>query len=292
METTIAERADIGNDADGLRAALQHVSHEREFPQIERRSNLSLRDFKHEYLYRQKPVVITDAMQGWVARDKWTFDFFQSDYGDYPIRVYRYDWEKEFRGDAVVETTMREYVDNVRKKDWQEYPLYMRDNWRLLHDHPELKKHYQEPMYFFDWYSLFPAALRMPYPRLFLGPKGAVTPLHSDVWGTHAWLSQLVGRKRWILFSPDQVELHYRCKVRVDIPDLRTYPRYSQVQPIETTLSPGDTIFVPSHWAHWVVSLDATISLTGNYMAYGCFKECLVNSTRDVYRRVVGKVGA
>ena len=58
METTIAERTDIiGNDPDGLGAALQRVSHEREFPQMERRSKLGLREFKHEYLYRQKPVV-------------------------------------------------------------------------------------------------------------------------------------------------------------------------------------------------------------------------------------------
>ena len=291
MEAIVAQADAATNTLGDMKLAFQRVSHDQQFPQIERRSNLSLQEFKHEYLYPQKPLVITDATAGWAATQKWTFEFFRTTYGDYPVRVYRYDQEQEFRGDAIVETTIRDYVDNVSSKNWSEYPFYLRDNWRLLHDHSELKADYREAKYFFDWYRLFPSALRMPYPRVFLGPKGAVTPLHSDVWGTHAWLAQLVGRKRWILFSPDQVDLHYGCKVRVDAPDLGKYPRYAQVHPIETTLAPGDTIFVPSRWAHWVVSLDATISLTGNYMAYGCFSDCLANSAKDLGRRIAGRMG-
>jgi hypothetical protein len=53
---------------------------------------------------------------------------------------------------------------------------------------------------------------------------------------------------------------------------------------------PGDTIFVPSGWAHWVISLDAAMSLTGNYMGPGCFASCLANTTREFIQKVFGKL--
>lgn len=264
------------------------MSHEGPFPEVDRRSGLSLRDFRREYLYPQRPVVISDATSKWAANTKWTFAFFKSRYGHDQVRVYRYDEEREFRDDAAEMVSFSTYIDAITRQDWRSYPYYLRDNWRLLHAHSELGADYREPAYFFDWYRLLPSFLRMPYPRLFLGPRGATTPLHSDVWGTHAWLSQIVGRKRWVLFSPDQKDLHYSSRVRVEAPDLEKYPRYRNVKPVEATIGPGDTIFVPSRWAHWVVSLDPTISLTGNYMGYGCFGIALSNTTKDL---VVNKIG-
>ena len=273
-----------------LERDVARVSSAGNFPEVDRRSKLSLGAFRREYLLPQRPVVITDAMDAWPARTKWTFDFFRRTLGAEPIKIYRYDAVREFVKDAVETVPFADYIDHVVAEDWETYPYYLRDNWSLLHDHPELKTDYSEPQYFFDWFRLLPAALRMPYPRLFLGPRGATTPLHVDVWRTHAWLSQLVGRKRWILFPPDQEALHYASKVRVDAPDLVKYPNYRQVKPVEATIGPGDTIFVPSGWAHWVRSLDATISLTGNYMSYGCFGSCASKLTADVSRRLTAKV--
>jgi len=267
---------------------LARVSHEQTFPLVDRRSGLSLREFRHEYLFPQRPVVITDTLNGWAALAKWTFPFFAGRYGRDQVRVYRYDREEEFQDKAAEHVTFGSYIEAVTSQDWSSYPYYLRDNWRLLHDHPELATDYRVPKYFFDWYRGLPRFLRMPYPRLFLGPKGAVTPLHTDIWGTHAWLSQLVGRKRWMLFSPDQSRLHYDAKVRVDAPDLDRYPRYREVRPVEATIGPGDTIFVPSRWAHWVVSLDPTISLTGNYMAYGCFGIALSSTMKEFLGKRVG----
>lgn len=257
------------------------------YPQIDRRERLSVREFKLDYLYPGKPVVITDAMGRWEANSKWTFDFFRSHYGLERVKVWRYDSEKGFTPDQYHNVSFVEYIDAVTSKDWNAYPYYLRDNWKLLHDHPELKQDYAEPEFFFDWYKFLPRFMRMPYPRLFLGPKGAVTPIHSDVGGTHAWLSQLVGRKRWLLFAPDQHEFLYDYEVRIDNPDYQTHPLYRHARPVEATIGPGDTIFVPSRWAHWVVSLDATISLTSNYMGPGCFRTSLAHAFGEVVNNKV-----
>jgi hypothetical protein len=141
----------------------------------------------------------------------------------------------------------------------------------LLLEYPELSKYYSFPKYFFDWFKVLPPFMRLPYPRIFIGPKGAVTPLHVDIWQTHAWLSQLAGRKRWILFPPGQAHLLYEYQVDPVNPDLKRFPLYRDARPVECTIGPGETVFVPSGWAHWVVSLDPTISLTSNYMGPGCF---------------------
>lgn len=247
------------------------------FPEVDRRDRLSVREFRREYLYRNRPVVITDAIDGWRARRGWTMDFFSSRYGHLTPRIYHYDPEDEFTPGDTTHMRLDEYVANVTRLEWKDYPYYLRDDWKILHENPELATDYDDLPYFFDWFQLFPKFMRMPYPRVFIGPKGATTPVHVDVWRTHAWLAQFVGRKRWVFFPPDQVPLLYGCKVRVDRPDLTRFPDFARARPVEATIGPGDTLYAPSGWAHWVVSLDATISLSGNYMGPGCFGSCLPN---------------
>jgi len=262
------------------------------YPGVDRRERLSLDEFKHEYLHRNRPVVITDAIESWSARRTWTMDFFRSRYGHLTPRVYHYDPKDQFTPGDVTEIRLDEYIDNATTRDWQDYPYYLRDDWKILLDHSELRNDYAKLPYFFDWFELLPRFMRMPYPRLFIGPKGATTPVHIDVWRTHAWLSQLVGRKRWVFFPPDQEALLYDCKVRVDRPDLAKHPKYREARPVEATIGPGDTIFAPSGWAHWVVSLDATLSLTGNYMGPGCFGTCIPSIFRTfIVDRVRSRLG-
>jgi lysine-specific demethylase 8 len=203
--------------------------------------------------------------------------------GDVRVAVHRYDEEREFTPDAVKEMTLRDYVEGVTTKDWREFPYYLRDNWRIFHTHPELMAEHDVPPYFFDWFRFLPGFMRLPYPRIFIGPKGAITPLHADIWGTHAWLSQLVGKKRWLLFSPDQRKFLYDFDVRCEAPDLRRHPLYREARPLEAVIGPGDTIWVPGNWSHWVHSLEAGISLTYNYMGPGCFRSCLANAFTSAF---------
>jgi hypothetical protein len=251
-----------------------------QFGQVDRRSGLSLREFNREYRAPGRPVVIADAIGAWPARSKWTFDYFKSRYGGTLVEVYRYEGS-DYQADHMERVLLAEFIDKLLSNDWDSYPYYVRDDWKLFVEHQDLVADYQVPQYFFDWFTLLPSFMRLIYPRIFMGPKGAITPLHLDIWGTHAWLAQLVGRKRWILFPPDQRELLYDYRVQPDKPDLERFPLLRKVRPLECTIDPGDTIFVPSSWAHQVTSLDPTISLTCNYMGPGCFRPCLTNAVRE-----------
>jgi histone arginine demethylase JMJD6 len=251
------------------------------FPAIDRRRNLSLAEFRREYLLPQRPVVIEDAVEDWRHHAVFTFAGLRASMADVKVKLFRYDFDVEYRIDNVVQMPFGEFVDKLLTNDWRSFPYYMRDNWRVFHENAELAAAYREPKYFYDWFRLFPKSLRMPYPRLFVGPKDALTPLHADVWGTHAWLTQMAGSKRWLVFSPEQAPLLYGNKVRVENPDYQKHPRFAEARPLECTIKPGDTVFVPSRWAHWVHSLEAGISVTSNYMSYGCIGSCLKGLLRE-----------
>jgi len=260
------------------------------FLPVDRRSGLSVREFNREYRKPGRPVVITDAMNDWTARSTWTFDYFRSRYGDSIVEVYGYAGGK-YQTDRVKSMSLRDYIDGLLTHDWRSYPYYVRDDWKLFRQHSELLADHTIPDYFFDWFKLLPPFLRLVYPRIFIGPQGAVTPLHSDIWSSHAWLAQLVGRKRWILFSPDQRGFLYDNGVQPDTPDFERFPLLKKTRPLDCIIGPGDIIFVPSDWAHQVVSLDPTISLTYNYMGPGCFAPCLTNAVRELLiKRVRGRL--
>jgi hypothetical protein len=262
---------------------------ESEFPQVDRRRNLSNREFKREYQMAGRPVVIENATEGWKAASSWTFEFLKSRYGDTPVETYHFA-NGGYSPDRVELMPLGGFIDKILAADWKTFPCYVRDDWKLFIKHQELLADYRIPEYFFDWFKFLPSFMRLIYPRIFIGPKGAVTPLHDDIWGTHAWLAQLVGKKRWFLFPPDQKELLHDYKVCPEEPDLGRFPLYRKARPLEAVIGPGDIIFVPGGWPHYVVSLDPTISITHNFMGPGCLGTTLSSSLDERILRRMKKV--
>jgi ribosomal protein L16 Arg81 hydroxylase len=257
-----------------------------QLPQVDRRSSLSLSEFRKEYLYPGRPVVITDAIESWPARSLWTFDYFRSRYANTLVTVHRLDGQR-YEPNSTETMALSSFIDGIRSSSFDSYPYYVRDDWRIFKTNEELLSDYEVPRYFFDWFVFLPGFMRLIYPRIFIGPKGAITPLHLDIWGTHAWLAQLVGRKRWILFPRDQQPLLYDCNVQPQNPDFARFPLFRKAKPVECSIGPGDLIFVPGGWAHEVVSLDPTISITHNYMGPGCFGPSLFGAIKQqVFDRI------
>ncbi len=174
---------------------------------VDRRSALSVREFKGEY-FNRKPVVVTDGIKGWTAQSSWTFEKFKSRFGKSIVSVYPYE-NGTYRADHAQKISLAEYIDNILTYDFESYPYYLIYNFSLLQEHKELWGEFSEPKYCFDWFKFIPSFMRFPSPRIYLGPKGAVSTLHQDRWGSHFWMAQLEGRKRWILFPPEDAEFLY-----------------------------------------------------------------------------------
>lgn len=101
-------------------------------------------------------------------------------------------------------------------------------------------------------------------PRLWIG--GAVkTQTHND--RDHNLACVIAGRRRFVLFPPDQVANLYigpldnpppLSLVDPEAPDLDRFPRYRDAIAAARVayLEPGDALFMPKYWWHHVTSLD------------------------------------
>ena len=101
-------------------------------------------------------------------------------------------------------------------------------------------------------------------PRVWLGPKNCITPLHID--GPDNFTIHLLGTKRWVLFPlGDYPRLKMFVPRPVDFPDLHVsridLSKYQAIEEInselgtnaiELLLEPGQTLYVPSGWGHFV----------------------------------------
>ena len=107
-----------------------------------------------------------------------------------------------------------------------------------------------------------------------IGPAGTVTGYHADIADNQ--LSQIVGRKLLKLVSPDQSRKVYRhrkydpngiaCAVDADNWDQQAHPLFATANAFFVVLDPGDSVFIPGKWFHYVRSLDASISV--NQLGY------------------------
>jgi len=86
------------------------------------------------------------------------------------------------------------------------------------------------------------------------------------------FLMHIRGRKRVVLFPPDQAENLYlplaansssSPVLDIDNPDLARFPRFAKARQcaMEGILEPGDVLFLPAMWFHNLISLEFSVSI-------------------------------
>lgn len=243
---------------------------------IERRETVSPAEFAAEFEGGAgRPVIIGDAAATWPAREKWTFDFFRQQCGGDLVTVT----DRLFGSKINHRVRLAEYLTYCQFPSMSplaavaataEYPLYL-TSYSPFAKHPELLDDFADPYYVDNIYRDLEGGLREWYLRgfswIFIGPKGTLSPLHIDLFSTHAWLAQLQGRKHFLLFPPSDGPKLYNGAVNLYAPDLEKHPLLAEARPVEAILEPGDVIFIPAGWAHQVISLSPSISVTVNYVS-------------------------
>ncbi|GAB1600352.1 hypothetical protein Ahia01_000313000 [Argonauta hians] len=137
---------------------------------------------------------------------------------------------------------------------------YVKD---IFHEQPDVFKA-------FDW-SHFGVGNRDGYhSTLWMGTRGAHTCCHYDTYGFNL-VAQLHGRKRWVLFPPEDTNNLYPTRipyeessvfseVNIKVPDVAKYPKFKDCHAYVVTLNAGQVLYVPRHWWHFVECLEMSIS--------------------------------
>ena len=92
-----------------------------------------------------------------------------------------------------------------------------------------------------------------------------MTPLHFD---EHSILfAQLYGTKQFKLIPSSDYPLlyvrdRYYSEIDPESVDVDRHPRFARACVMDVILGPGDGLFLPAGWWHWVRSLSTSISVT------------------------------
>lgn len=103
--------------------------------------------------------------------------------------------------------------------------------------------------------------------NLWLGSRTTGSKLHFD--SADNFLVQIVGEKRLILIPPTETHKLYVepgernniSPINVDQPDLQKYPLFNDVKGLQVYLHPGDAVYIPAGYWHYVQALSASISV-------------------------------
>ncbi len=234
------------------------------FGRLERRSNLTRQEFLERYYSANRPVILVDAMHTWKALALWNPEYLKEKCGNEEVEIMTgRETDPEYEKNSTSHKRpilFRDYVEIVTNAG-QSNDFYMLANNHFL-EREGVKELYHDigtfPEYL-DARKLAGSAF------LWFGPAGTITPLHHDV--LNIFMAQVYGRKRVILIPSSQTHLVYNyvgvySEVNCDDINYDIYPSFQYVNKIELVLEPGEVLFLPVGWWHYVRSLDVSITVT------------------------------
>ncbi|MGH7946101.1 MAG: cupin-like domain-containing protein [Opitutaceae bacterium] len=233
---------------------------------VERRRGLSGAEFLEQYYAANRPVILCGLMTRWKACSKWTPDYLKAACGAEVVEIMaaREDNPLYEIEDAPHRKSIRfsDFVDIVMNAgETNDYYLTARNNFfarpgarQLLGD--------IEP---FTEYLKADDGGNGAY--LWFGPKGTITPLHHDLM--NIFMAQVRGRKQVKLVSPNELDLIYNHRAVYSLvdcgnPDLGRFPKFLDATVIDVELAPGEVLFLPVGWWHYVKALDTSITVSFN----------------------------
>jgi hypothetical protein len=232
-----------------------------EVPRVERPSR---REFEERFLFPQRPVIISGAMEDWPARERWTNDYLTEKVGARTVDIRN---PKKRLIDAPP-MKLAEYIDLLAGGAISDGQLYAA-NLPIRTTLPELWPDVRFPP--------FVDEDKYREVNLWFGPGNNFTPLHYDPGNN--FLTQIRGRKQMILCPPREIARLYpfpfsyadnpysyaanhMSQVDVLSPDLTRFPAWAHADRALLELGPGDMLFIPIYWWHAVWGIDQNMSIS------------------------------
>lgn len=217
---------------------------------IERISGLTSAEFINNHLNKGVPVIMDD----FVSKDspvwsKWSYDYFKEIAGDNVVTLHGKEDASNDRAASAPVAKMKfsEYLDLIERE-----PTDLRI---FLFNLMKLKPELNDDIIYND---VTGGKVLKWLPYLFFGGEGSSTRNHFDIDMSHVFITQYKGIKRIWLFPLDQSDLMYKLPynfhsiANIKNPDYEKFPALKFLQGYEAEIHPGETLFMPSGWWHYI----------------------------------------
>ncbi|XP_072273875.1 bifunctional peptidase and arginyl-hydroxylase JMJD5 isoform X2 [Pyxicephalus adspersus] len=220
----------------------------------------SLEHFRENFLITEKPVILEGVIDHWPCMKKWGVEYIQQVAGcrTVPVELGSRYTDEEWSQKLM---TVNEFVN----KFILDQPARM----GYLAQHQLFDQELKEDIGIPEYCCLGEGDEEDITINAWFGPAGTVSPLHQDP--QQNFLAQIVGRKFIRLYSVSETErlypfdstlLHNTSQVDIENPDLEKFPMFRQAVYQECILSPGQILFIPVKWWHYVRALDISFSVS------------------------------
>jgi hypothetical protein len=259
---------------------------DQDFGEIQRISPPPFKEFVANFLSKNRPVILTGAMEEWPAYKKWNLDYFREIHGGTVVSIQdgreadpHYERNQKFHR---AEVKFSRFLDRLESTE-SSNDFYMTAG-NMSQHRDSLPKIFAdcESLNIGDGYLEGP-----PDGSLWVGPSGTITPLHFDM--INNLFCQIRGRKRVRLIPSWSMpwvynDYHVYSDVDVAAPDITAHPLFENATVYDFVINPGEILFIPIGWWHHLESLDITISLTRKNLAArvgSAFGEGFIRSSKN-----------
>ncbi|MFN3189215.1 MAG: cupin-like domain-containing protein [Aureliella sp.] len=212
------------------------------------------------------PLLLQEGWANCPAVGLWDFQLLNERAGDQSVEVEYYPNGRRDRACTFLNMRLGEYLDRLTQDPPSRKLLYLAE-YPIERVVPTLLDQFRRP-----------TALEKPTSireLLFVG-YDSITTAHYHRGRTQAILGQISGEKTVVLFPPKDLchlEMNPWYSLRPNHSKLpwgeKDYaevlsesPRAKATTPLLCTVRPGELLFIPDHWVHYVVSEGPSVSVT------------------------------
>ncbi len=238
--------------------------------------------FRKQYVQGYTPVVLKGVGAAWPAIQKWTPEFFKTNYGNETVCVRVKAAGVGPESVYTRDIRMADFIDNILSGG-EYYASNVED---LFNTNPELRN--DLPLRALEAYSCAERQRSAPARKrrwripnwgeilstqIFISNSKGRTGYHCASGGN--FFLQVYGRKRWLFVNPRHTAFMYpvirkdlfysasALDARLSSQDLarQGYPLYNLIPKYEAVLEAGDVLYSPQWWWHTVDNLSDSIGV-------------------------------
>lgn len=228
--------------------------------EIERVKTISKEDFYNNYVKKQIPVVVEQLTADWPAYEKWKLEYMKKVAGNQEVPLYddRPVSHKDGFNEAHAKMKMADYIDLLKSKPTN-YRIFL---YNLMKKVPSLQND-------FKWPDMGLKLIKQ-MPMLFFGGENSKVFIHFDIDLSNILHFHFHGKKRCIIFAPDQTKYLYKVPhalisredIDFDNPDFDKWPALKHAHGFVADLKHGEMLYMPEGYWHYMKYLTPGFSMS------------------------------